>query len=317
MNTTADLHEVKITTIFDRRVDKGVIVYNKDFRAVFYSDKGFDFEFRLLSGLDKKPNPSSPPVSSGCRPGSDIDVSGFEISALGPTHLLAFNKFSSARPHLLVLTQDGFTRQYEPLNIDDFTALRSVLMPFFENSKRRYLAIFNCGVDSGCSRLHKHMQVFPAGGDTSMDDKKVDKDFPLWPDSEDPAVENNLPFQCFVHHFSGDEFPSAEKLTEIYQRLVGEAECALTAFGHHPQRQEVENSNESSSKEGVPHNVILDRRWMVVVPRRSAGTNGADANAAAYLGMVWLSDEDKMRLWTDQGPASVLRQLGFPRSSQV
>lgn len=126
----------------------------------------FQFEFRLLTGLSQKPTPTSPPQpASRCRPGSDIDVTRYEIADLGNTHLVAFNKFSSARPHLSVLTEDGFTRQHEPLNLADINALHTVLTSLQKNSKRRYLAIFNCGIDSGCSRLHKHMQVFPAGPD--------------------------------------------------------------------------------------------------------------------------------------------------------
>jgi hypothetical protein len=38
---------------------------------------------------------------------------------------------------------------------------------------RSYLAIFNCDVDSGCSRLHKHMQILP--------DPDAEQ-FALWPD---------------------------------------------------------------------------------------------------------------------------------------
>jgi ATP adenylyltransferase len=45
----------------------------------------------------------------------------------------------------------------------------------------------------------------------------------------------------------------------------------------------------------VPHNVLLDKKWILVVPRRIAGLSGAVANAVAtMLGMVWVSDEEKL-----------------------
>ncbi|KAK4183621.1 hypothetical protein QBC35DRAFT_477992 [Podospora australis] len=292
MGSALELDELTITENFDRGVEEGTIIYNKDFRTVGYSDNGFSFEFRLLTGLDRKPTPSSPPQSSGCRPGSDIDVSGYEVADLGSTHLVAFNKFASARPHLLVLTQDGYRRQHEPLNIDDLTALRHVLLSLAD-STRRYMAIFNCGIDSGCSRLHKHMQVFP-----------VVPGFPLWPDSEDSTVQASVPFQCFVHRLNGDELPSAEEVTAVYTKLLDRAKSALAAVGY-PLDGE------------VPHNLILDRKWIVVVPRRQAGVNGADANAAAFLGMVWVSDEVKMKRWTEQGPANVLSQIALPAPGRL
>lgn len=220
-------------------------------------------------------------------------MSGYKVADIGSTHLAAFNKFSSARPHLLVLTQDGFRRQHEPLDIDDVTSLRNILLSLDDGgTASNYLAIFNCGIESGCSRLHKHMQVFPAA-----------PDFPLWPDSEDAGGQPaGLPFQCFVHHFGEDglRVGSAQEVTEIYQKLLSRVESVLSP---------------GLKTATIPHNVILNRKWIVVVPRRKAGVNGADVNAAGFLGMVWVSSEDKMTRWTEQGPGAVLREVGLPASS--
>ncbi|KAK0644438.1 hypothetical protein B0T16DRAFT_356337 [Cercophora newfieldiana] len=301
-----DLDEDQICAEFDRRVYEGIVVFNKEYRTIPYSDNGFQIEFRLLSGLARKPGVSTPspptPTSTstsgsasnteqppGLLPGSDINVHNYEITTLGKTHLLAFNKFSAARPHLLFLTQDGYRRQHEALDIDDFTALWTVMTRF---TKSRYLAIFNCGVDSGCSRLHKHMQVFGAP-----------EGFGLWPDEEGGKGKGKgkgVPFRYFLGRFDGG-FPGPEGLLGVYQGLLGQAEAVLGW-----------ERGERGEEEAAPHNVVLDRRWMLVVPRRAPGLNGADANAAAVLGMLWVSDEEKMRRWTDQGPARVLAHLGVP-----
>ena len=108
-----------------------------------------------------KPATTKPPAvttAPGCRPGSDIDVTGYEVANLGTSHLLTFNKFPAARPHVLLLTQDGFRRQHEPLDREDLSAMWYT-MATFNKSKKRHLAFYNCGFDSGCSRVHKHMQV--------------------------------------------------------------------------------------------------------------------------------------------------------------
>jgi ATP adenylyltransferase len=189
------------------------------------------------------------------------------------------NKFPSARPHFLILTEDGFRRQYEALNTDDLTAAHHVI----SSLRSRHLMIFNCGIDGGCSRLHKHMQVFPAPDG-----------FTLWPDSEIPQP----PVKFFMHRFQKG-LPEADELLRIYRALLRRAERAL---GHAALEGEA----------AVPHNVIMDRSWLVVVPRRSAGWDGISTNAAGMLGMVWVNNEEKMNLWLKRGPANVLARLGVP-----
>ena len=162
--------------------------------------------------------------------------------------------------------------------------------------KKRYMAIFNCGVDSGCSRLHKHMQVFVLEGG-----------FKIWVDGEGEGNEDGngerangaVPFRYFLGRFEGG-FPEPEELLRVYWRLLRRAEEALGW------------DVEGKGKEAAPHNVVLDRKWMLVVPRRASGLNGADANAAAVLGILWVSDEEKIKRWTEQGPAKVLAHLGVP-----
>ncbi|KAL2167545.1 hypothetical protein VTG60DRAFT_1131 [Thermothelomyces hinnuleus] len=285
------LDEDQIWANFDSRTEDGTVVFNKDYRTITLADNGFEFEFRILSGLKKKPvvpgeQTPSATSSSGCRPGSDIDVSGYEVADIGSTHLLAYNKFAAARPHLLLVTQDGYRRQHERLDRHDFAALCQVLSAL--QRRERYLAIFNCGVDGGCSRLHKHLQVFPAPSAG---------DFALWPDRHDPATWPALPFECFIHRF-GAEFPSADALTGIYETLLSQAERAV---GYEPDEE---------SKKAVPHNVVLDRKWILVVPRRNAGLNGVVVNAAAMLGMVWVANDEMLERWKELGPANLLARVG-------
>lgn len=52
-----------------------------------------------------------------------------------------------------MLVTNDFQSQLNPLNLSDFTALSSVLMEVPS------LVFYNCGVDSGASQRHKHMQV--------------------------------------------------------------------------------------------------------------------------------------------------------------
>lgn len=229
-------------------------------------------------------------------------MTGFEVCNLGPpggaaTHLLAANKFPAARPHFLILTQDGWRRQHEPLDADDFAAMRQVLEAVMRNpspssSARRYLAFFNCGFASGCSRVHKHMQIVPVqGGERGYGEEN----FPLWPDAEDPKP----PFKFAMARFQAG-LPPVRELVSVYRGLLKEAELAV---GECEKRQE---------GEALPHNLILDDRWMVVVPRQAPGWEGADTNAMGMLGMVWLHSEERRQIWVEKGPTEVLKKLGYP-----
>lgn len=169
--------------------------------------------------------------------------------------------------------------------MDDLSAARQVI----SSLGTRHLLLFNCGIEGGCSRMHKHMQAFPA--------PEPDK-FALWPDAKDPQP----PFKFFMHRFRG-RVPQPDELLAIYRALLRRAERAL---GH-------------AALEGepaVPHNVVMDRNWMVVVPRRSADWDGISTNAAGMLGMAWVSDEEKMRLWLERGPSNVLARLGVPADAE-
>ncbi|KAK4171600.1 putative 5',5'''-P-1,P-4-tetraphosphate phosphorylase [Triangularia setosa] len=327
-----NLDEQALLEEFDQRVKDGVVIYDGDHRVIRKSYNGFPFEFRIFTGHASKPevstsgDPSLAPstkvsanVSTTHRPktpeylpGSDISLTGFEIrnssADVGHAHYMIFNKFCAARPHYLLLTQNGHRRQHESLKMDDFRTLWGVLAVLnkdWETKKlgaRRYLGMFNCGIDSGCSRLHKHMQVFAAPDEA---------DFGLWPDSvSEHGDQKRIPFKYYKHNIDGqlNESSREEMAWTKYLKLTSSARRALENAGHVP----------TAPPPGadltmiVPHNIILTREWLVIIPRTKAGANGADANAAGYLGMVWVSDEERVKKWIGQDPAELLTRLGLP-----
>ncbi|KAL2270560.1 hypothetical protein VTJ83DRAFT_2744 [Remersonia thermophila] len=308
-STLDDLSEDRLLARFDELINSGLVVYTKDYRIVRRTYQGFPFEFRILSSLTTKPSAASaaPP---NCRPGSDIDVNGYEVAALGPpgcgpTHLLAANKFPLTRPHFLILTEDGWRRQHEPLDAEDFAAATQVLgslartsSPPSSRHRRRYLLFFNCGLDSGCSRVHKHLQILPVDGDDG-EEEEIEA-FPLWPDEEDTRP----PFRFARERFASG-LPSVDELVKAYRALLARAERDVGwAAGREGRRRE--------QQEALPHNLVLTERWMVVIPRRAPGWEGADANTLGMLGMVAVHDEEKLKRWIGNDPVEVLKKLGYP-----
>jgi ATP adenylyltransferase/5',5'''-P-1,P-4-tetraphosphate phosphorylase II len=238
--------------------------------------------------LDKKPglavNP--PPLVTGLNdtlkaPASDINVQGFEIEVLsGATHILAFNKFAAYRPSLMILTLDASHQQTESLDNDDLSAAWSAL----RSLKRRYLGFYNCGRVGGCSRLHKHMQLVPAPDGAR-----------LWPD----MVEDERPSLPFVYFETklGEE-ATARTVLEAYNVMLAKTRDVLQRPEGH-----------------VPHNIIMTKDWLVVIPRRNAAYDGVAANAICMVGLVPLSDgEDK---WYERwvrgagtGPVDIVEYCG-------
>jgi ATP adenylyltransferase/5',5'''-P-1,P-4-tetraphosphate phosphorylase II len=296
----------KILASFDRLVRDDVVQYDPDQTVILHDDGGLivggittldpvsetrQFEFRMTHALKDKPyhgeSATQGPDSqqrTNIRPGSDIDTTGFEIQDLFSTHILVFNKFCAYRPHFLLLAQDGHRRQWEPLCQEDLAASWEVITTM----KNEYIMLYNCGQAGGCSRLHKHMQIIPHGNARLQ----------LWPDSAE--LREKVPFQWFPHYFQGIN-QNSQLLIDTYRRLLAQAEAAL-GFG-----------GSGTPKTAIPHNVILHERWMVVIPRRSAGVKSVAANAAGMLGMVWVSSQECLDEWLFLGPQHVLRECGVPR----
>ncbi|TDZ18168.1 Protein APA1 [Colletotrichum orbiculare MAFF 240422] len=309
--------EASLLEKFDESVKAGTVLYTPDLKTIHHDDGGFKFEFRLTAALKTKPaavqdnaeldsrpptpgNHTAPPKSpqqnaqhleldeEGRLPGGDISIKQFIVQLVNDTHVLAFNKFCVYRPHLLLLAADGHRRQFEALSRDDFAAATDVLRGL-AGGEQEYFVIFNGGKAGGCSRLHKHMQIMPKPADVAV-----------WPDDEN--LERAVPYRYFVYRF--EDTPGPEELVEEYKRMLKQAAAVV------PGREEVVEEDEDGRGVVVPHNVVLGARWMVVVPRVKAGVDGADANAAGMLGMVWASGEEVTSKWFEMGPRWILGEVG-------
>lgn len=227
------------------------------------------------------------------RPGSDINTTGFEISAIGDSHILAVNKFCYARPHLILIAADGYRRQYEALDEADLIAAWKTLVAMDGD----YIAIYNCGKDGGCSRLHKHMQLMPM----------PPKHFASFLDS-DIGREPKLPFQWYFRRFDQSEnVVTPSELLEAYSELLFNA---LKAY-----KASTGISNDIKLDDSYPHNVVLSKRWMIVIPRRQGDINGkVSANALGMLGVVAVAEQQDIDNWVQSGLFQSLKTLGVPRA---
>ncbi|KAF1732212.1 Diadenosine 5',5'''-P1,P4-tetraphosphate phosphorylase 2 [Beauveria bassiana] len=283
---------------FDRLVSEGVVLYDDKQTILHQQDGGLTFQFVLTSALNKKPTAatageqSKELVEKSVRPGSDIDTNGYEIGHIGSSHVLVANKFCYARPHYLLLTEDGYSRQYEPLNRSDLAAAWALLS---SRGNDKLSLFFNCGNGAGYSRLHKHMQLIPTPRNT----------FASFLDSAN-GTEPDVPFQWFYQRFSDPTVTSVENVVDTYQKLLRKAIKAIETC------QEHETDNFPGAV--CSHNVIMTTRWMLVIPRRRPSVRAeSGANAMGMLGYIAVSSKADIDNWTDQGLCKLLRQLGVPK----
>jgi len=308
------IDEEKLILKFDQLVDDGIIQYTSSQRAIRFQDQGFpvrtpvcpfliflfaaDGTTSLLTfhsqielivspalgakpalgeKLDsrfRKPETKADPPSL-----SDIDVTGHEISPINGTHLLAFNKFSGYRPHLLLLTLDPSKRQTTDLDRADIAAAWNTL----SSLSRDYIAIFNCGDKSGCSRMHKHMQLLPRPDD-----------FVLWPELvgwERPPLSFKFCEETLSPRMS------ANAVARICEELVRQARAGEGLY---------------DDDSHFPHNVIITRDWILVIPRSASGHDGVSMNAAGFLGMCWGPTQVFADRWAAVGPLIAMAGCGVP-----
>jgi ATP adenylyltransferase/5',5'''-P-1,P-4-tetraphosphate phosphorylase II len=216
-------------------------------------------------------------------PGSDIKRGPpeFLIANINSTHNFVFNKFCVYRAQYMLLAADSYQRQETTLTTEDLAAAWKVLTAF----DTAHYVFYNCTSDSGNSREHKHMQLCekPLSGEDG-------KGFTLFPDSKTPPP---VPFKYFIEHFEDE--PSTEALSAAYERLLVKTREALGL---------------PEDAKRCPHNMILVKEWMMLIPRRKALVEETTVNAAGMMGLIWATSDEDIEAWRKMGPAKVLAEVG-------
>jgi len=120
-----------------------------------------------------------------------------------------------------------------------------------------------------------------------------------------------IPFKYFLTRFpkswlqNDDGAPPESKageLKEIYHLLLEKTKTAL----------EIKDDGAH-----IPHNVILVKEWIMVIPRRGGKVGGSAVNAAGMIGMVWVKSEKELQEWHRLGIDESLASFGVPADAPV
>lgn len=216
------------------------------------------------------------------------------VGALSPTHVAVLNRFPVLPYHLLAVTRE-YEEQELPLTSADFDALARLLVSIDG------LAFYNSSPEAGASQAHRHLQIvpFPVGdGPAPTPIEGV-----LSGIAADPS-RATLPIYAFRHAVAPlpetawcSEHPverAAQAMALAYRALARRAGVALTA-----------------GQAASPYNLLVTRRWMMIVPRSRERFEGVSVNALGFAGSFLVRDREQLEVVRSHGPLAVLRGVAI------
>ena len=230
----------------------------------------FQFQLRILSSLKEKEN------HRRIKQAEDHSTNPFKpydpqlyVCDIGPDHICLLNKFNVIENHLLLVTR-AFEPQTNLLNPSDFKA---ALMGLKEIDG---LVFYNGGREAGASQPHKHLQLIP------IEPAELPLGVQLSGFSDRPDSNPALPF-----HQAGVQLPlnlhrdpdaGSQWLHHHYLALLNHLHLSYT-----------------EKQTTMPYNLLLCRKWLMLVPRRAESFASVSFNALAFCGCLLV----KTRLQAD------------------
>jgi ATP adenylyltransferase len=137
-----------------------------------------------------------------------------------------------------------------------------------------WLGFYNGGTVAGASQPRKHLQL-------------VEMAMPLEP----LIASGGLPFR---HAFA--PLAGLDALHPLYRELL--ARCGISALA-------------PDERQSAPYNLLVTRRWMLVVPRRLERWQSISVNALGFAGSLFVRDRHELELVRRRGPMNVLRAVAI------
>lgn len=217
------------------------------------------------------------------------------VADLTPTHFCLLNKFNVTDSHLLLVTR-AFEDQERLLTPADLEAMALVL------SEIDGLGFFNGGTAAGASQPHKHLQLVPLPlvPEAGAEDPALPIEPLLAPVLANagpgvPATVAGFPFRHALLRLGGD--PGPGELDEAYRRLLAATGLAAP-----------DAAARAETRPALPYNLLLTRRWMLIVPRSRERVDGISINALGYAGSLFVRDRDEMATVVCTGPLRLITQ---------
>jgi ATP adenylyltransferase len=255
------------------------------------------FVVRSVSSLARKRSASAALPKDGASPNPfGPPEPALTVGGVSPTHVAVLNKYPVVERHLLVVTRE-FVDQETLLDRADFAAFAACLRG------ADWLGFYNGGREAGASQAHKHLQLVPLPLGQGPWPVPMEALFDSWAERGRAARLLRLPFANAFAPLDAEAFEAggADRLLGIYEGMLEACglrdEAANEGFG--------DAANEPQRQAG-PYNLLLTRRWMLLVPRSREKLGTMSVNALGFAGSLFVRDEAEMRALREAGPMRVL-----------
>ena len=252
---------------------------------------GIRFQVRTRQTLVTKARAKATP--SNADPFLPYDPELF-VGPISPTHIVLLNKFNVLEHHLLIVTR-AFEDQQCQLTQQDCEALLIGL------TEIDGLAFYNAGPDAGASHSHKHLQLVPFN--PAIAPLPIDP-LLLFPQAD--SMVDTVPGLPFRHvgapmdpDWTNPEKHSGASLHASYRKLLRAAGLSV-------------DPTVGSHMLTAPYNLLVTRKWILLVPRSQECFEGISINALGFAGMLLVKKEQQLATLRRFGPVTALQKVTAP-----
>jgi ATP adenylyltransferase len=258
-------------------------------------DGGVRFVVRVVSSLRRKDRAAVGAAPSGDNPFLEPEPE-LLVGAVSDTHLCLLNKYNVLAHHVLLVTR-AFEDQERLLTAADWHAMATCL------AEVDGLGFYNGGSVAGASQPHKHLQLVPLPLAASGPPVPM---APLLEEAELSDVVGaapRLPFRHALISLAGCPFADPAATAAVLADRYG-ALLEVCGIGAVPDGDGVRQSR--------PYNLLVSRRWMLVVPRRRERFRSVAVNALGFAGSLFVRNADDMATIEATGPLRLLTEVAEP-----
>ena len=262
-------------------------------REQILEDAGISFVVRVAKTLQLKAKERT--LSATDEPSFDPFLPPeppLTVGAIGDGHLAVLNKYSVVPHHLLIVTRH-FEAQECLLTPADLAALCWCLREVDG------LGFYNGGNVAGASQAHKHLQLIPALRPEDSHAFPIEAVLPA-PLGTSPHQHDTLPFPHRITGLPPGLFEAPGEASALCFRLYRDM---LIELGHEPQERD------GREYQSAPYNLLLTRRWLMLVPRTSEFFGEISINAMGFAGSLFVMDEEGMEAIRRVGPVAILQAV--------
>src|SRR5262245_40875103 len=253
--------------------------------------EGVAFQVRVATMLEKKAVEKTGQVT--INPFLPYDP-GLFVASISPTHISLLNKFNVVEHHLLIVTRE-FEHQETQLTQKDCEALRIALSAIDGR------ALYHAGPIAGASQPHKHLQIIPWEDSASA---PLPLESLLRFAQTDTGTIPGLPFlhayAPMDRDWTNPEKDSGASLHACYRALIRAVGFSVDA-------------SPGAQAPTAPYNLLITRKWLLLVPRSQECFEGISINALGFAGAFLVKNVSQLALLRRQGPMTALAGVSLPR----